>query len=230
MSDEQIKQNNHQHGAVPDDNLTDVAGQQASTEQDTATGEAEADIAETVEGEVLDADAPEAETAAAEGAAVAADTAADITELRQRLEAAEAQVAEHKDQWLRSVAEFKNYKRRTETERADMIKKAGSSVLLKLLPIIDDFERAADSVPEEIASHSWWSGTQLIGQKLRTLLESEGVKPIEALGEDFDPNFHEAVMYEEAEGQDGKVTAELQKGYRLHDHVLRPAMVKVGKG
>jgi molecular chaperone GrpE len=226
MSDEQVKQNSQQASPAPDE----AASQQAEAGQHqaaNATAPAEPE-AETVEGEVLSAD--EAETMAAEGAAAAEAAEEDIADLRRRLEEAEAQVAEHKDQWLRSVAEFKNYKRRTETERADMIKKAGSGVLLKLLPIVDDFERAADSVPEEIANHSWWSGTQLIGQKLRTLLESEGVTPIESVGEEFDPNVHEAVMYEEAEGQDNKVTAELQKGYRLHERVLRPAMVKVGKG
>lgn len=220
MSDEQAKQNNQQASPAPDE----AASQPEHAHANNTTAPAAAET-ETVEGEVLSAE--EAEAMAAEAAEAAAG---DLADLRRRLEEAEAQVAEHKDQWLRSVAEFKNYKRRTETERADMIKKAGSSVLLKLLPVVDDFERAADNVPEEIANHPWWSGTHLIGQKLQTLLESEGVTPIEAVGEEFDPNIHEAVMYEEAEGQDNKVIAELQKGYRLHERVLRPAMVKVGKG
>jgi molecular chaperone GrpE len=95
---------------------------------------------------------------------------------------------------------------------------------------MDDFERAIANIPSEIAETPWWGGTQLIAQKLRTILESEGVKPIEAVGQDFDPNLHEAVLYEEAEGQEGKVIAELQKGYKLGDRVLRPSMVKVGRG
>jgi molecular chaperone GrpE len=223
MSDEQVKQNSQQASPAPDE----ATGQPEHAHAHNTTAPAAPDT-ETVEGDGLSAE--EAEAMAAEGAAAAEAAEGDIADLRRRLEEAEAQVAEHKDQWLRSVAEFKNYKRRTETERADMIKKAGSSVLLKLLPIVDDFERAADNVPEEIANHPWWSGTHLIGQKLQTLLESEGVTPIEAVGEEFDPNIHEAVMYEEAEGQDNKVIAELQKGYRLHERVLRPAMVKVGKG
>jgi molecular chaperone GrpE len=85
-------------------------------------------------------------------------------------------------------------------------------------------------VPPEIESHSWWEGTKLILHKLHALLESENITPIDALGEDFDPNLHDAVLYEEAEGQDGKVVAELQKGYRVGERVLRPTMVKVGKG
>jgi molecular chaperone GrpE len=163
-----------------------------------------------------------------EEAAEASENSAQA--LQQRLEQAEKEAQEYKDQWLRAVADFKNYKRRTDIERGELIKSASSSLILKLLPIIDDFERAAASVPPEIATHPWWEGTKLIEQKLRTILESEGVTAIEAEGTDFDPNWHEAVMYEEASGQDGKVTAELQKGYRLNDRVLRPSMVKVGKG
>ncbi|MFQ3662527.1 MAG: nucleotide exchange factor GrpE, partial [Chloroflexaceae bacterium] len=166
---------------------------------------------------------------AANDAATAADTApaAEATgathdELQTRLAEAEAQAAEYKDQWLRAAADYKNFKRRVEIERAELIRSASSALLLKLLPVMDDFERAIANIPPEIAETPWWGGTQLIAQKLRTILESEGVKPIEALGQDFDPNLHEAVLYEEAEGQEGKVIAELQKGYRLGDRVLRP--------
>lgn len=152
------------------------------------------------------------------------------SDLTQRLEEAEKQANDFKEQWLRAMADFKNYKRRVETERTELVRNASVSLILKLLPIVDDFERAAGSIPPEVAETPWWQGTQLVLQKLRTILESEGVTPIDALGSDFDPNLHDAVMYEEAEGQDGKVTAELQKGYRLNDRVLRPTMVKVGKG
>lgn len=156
--------------------------------------------------------------------------ASDVSDLQQRLQHAEQDSREYKDQWLRAVADYKNFKRRAELERAELIRSASVGLVVKLLPIIDDFDRAAASVPPEIEPHAWWAGTKLIAQKLRTILESEGVTPIEALGQDFDPTLHDAVMYEEAEGQDGKVIAEFQKGYRVHDRVLRPAMVKVGKG
>ncbi|NTW03071.1 MAG: nucleotide exchange factor GrpE [Oscillochloris sp.] len=157
-------------------------------------------------------------------------TNADFAELEARLVKAESQAAEYKDQWLRATADYKNFKRRAETERAELIRSAGASLLLKLLPVVDDFDRAIANIPAEIAESSWWGGTQLIAQKLRTIIESEGVKAIEALGQDFDPNVHEAVLYEDSEGQDGKVVAELQRGYKLYDRVLRPAMVKVGRG
>ena len=155
---------------------------------------------------------------------------ASAAELQQRLEQAEAQAAEYKDQWLRATADYKNYKRRTDQERGELIRNASSGLILKILPVVDDFDRAVASVPPDVAATSWWAGMQLIDQKLRTILESEGVRPIEALGQEFDPNCHHAVIYEETEGQENKVVAELQKGYTVHDRVLRPTMVKVGKG
>ncbi len=156
--------------------------------------------------------------------------AAELQDLQQRLAQAEKEAADYKDQWLRAAADYKNFKRRADTERAELIRSASSGLLIKLLPIVDDFDRSIANIPAEIVATPWWGGTQLIAQKLRTLLESEGAKPIEALGQDFDPNLHEAVIYEDAEGQDGKVIAELQRGYKLNDRVLRPTMVKVGKG
>ena len=96
--------------------------------------------------------------------------------------------------------------------------------------MVDDFDRAAASAPQDITSSQWFNGFKLIAQKLQTVLESEGVMPIEALGQEFDPNQHEAVIYEEGgDGADVRVVAELQKGYKLRDRVLRPTMVKVGK-
>jgi len=151
-------------------------------------------------------------------------------DLQARLARAEKEAAEYKDQWLRAAADYKNFKRRAEIERAELIRSAGADLILKLLPVVDDFDRAIASIPPEIAESSWWGGTQLIAHKLRLLLESQNVKAIEALGQDFDPNLHEAVLYEDAPGQDGKVVAELQKGYKLGERVLRPSMVKVGRG
>jgi molecular chaperone GrpE len=167
------------------------------------------------------------------------DTAAPDTErpqtpslddLQARIAQLEKESAEHKDNWLRAAADYRNFKRRADQERAELIRNASAGLVLKLLPVIDDMERALNSVPAEIAATSWFEGIRLIAQKLQTVLESEGVTPIEALGQDFNPHLHEAVIYEAAEdGQDGKVIAELQKGYKMRDRVLRPTMVKVGK-
>lgn len=162
------------------------------------------------------------------GAQAAAEEATDST-VDSRIAQLEKENAELKDQWLRAVADYKNFKRRVDQERADVIRNAGAGILLKLLPVLDDLERAMDSVTPEIGSSSWYSGFKLIQQKLNTLLESEGVTVIESVGTDFDPNFHEAVIYEDTQGQEGKVTADLQRGYKLRDKILRPSMVKVGK-
>jgi molecular chaperone GrpE len=154
----------------------------------------------------------------------------EIAALKAQLAQAEAQAAEFKDQWLRATADYKNFKRRTEIERAELIRSASADLLMKLLPVLDDFDMAQASIPAEVAETAWWGGTQLIAQKLRTIVEGQGLKQIDALGAEFDPNLHDAIAYEEAPGEDGKITAELRKGYKLHDRVLRPSMVKVGKG
>ncbi|GAB4114668.1 MAG: nucleotide exchange factor GrpE [Roseiflexaceae bacterium] len=153
----------------------------------------------------------------------------DIAALQERIAQLEKENAEHKDQWMRAVADYKNFKRRADAERSELIRGASANLLMKLLPIMDDLERAMGSVTPEVAESKWYAGFKLIPQKLGNVLESEGVTPIEALGQEFDPNLHEAVIYEEAEGQEGKVTGDLQRGYKLREKVLRPSMVKVGK-
>jgi molecular chaperone GrpE len=155
----------------------------------------------------------------------------ELAQLRARVASLEKEAADYKDQWLRAAADYKNFKRRTEAERSELIRSASAGLLLKLLPVVDDLERALSSVTPDIAATPWYNGFKLIPQKLQTILESEGVAAIEALGQDFDPNIHEAVIYEPAgDGQEGKVVGELQRGYKLRDRVLRPTMVKVGQG
>jgi len=159
------------------------------------------------------------------------DGVSELDQLKARVAQLEKEAAEYKDQWLRAAADYKNFKRRTDQERADIIRGASAGLVLKLLPVIDDLDRAISSVTPEVESSPWYAGFKLIPQKLQTVLESEGVVPIEAVGQDFDPNFHDAVIYEAAgPGQENKVVAELQKGYMQRDRVLRPTMVKVGRG
>jgi molecular chaperone GrpE len=153
-----------------------------------------------------------------------------INELEQRIAALELEAEENKSNWLRSVADFKNYKRRTEGEREELIRNAGAGLILKLLPVLDDLGRAMAHVPAEIDNNPWLNGVKQVQRKFEMLLEGAGVQPINAVGEEFDPNFHEAVMYEEAgDDQANKVVEELQRGYKLGEKVLRPTMVKVGK-
>lgn len=154
-----------------------------------------------------------------------------VEALQARIAELERENAELRDNWLRAVADYKNYKRRTEQERAELIRSASAALLLKLLPVMDDLERAMASVTPDVAETPWYGGFKLIPQKLQTILESEGVTRMQTVGEPFDPNRHEAIIYEPSEdGEDGKVIAELQHGYLLRDRVLRPAMVKVSQG
>ena len=147
--------------------------------------------------------------------------------LQRELDEVREQSEEYLHNWQRTAADFANYKRRTDEER-NAVGDFGKAVLItKLLGVLDDFDRALESVPEE-AHEGWVEGIRLVERKLRGVLESEGVTQIEALGQPFDPNLHEAVVYEETtEYPDNLVTAELQRGYRLRDRVIRPALVKV---
>jgi molecular chaperone GrpE len=153
-----------------------------------------------------------------------------LDELKQRLEAAEQEAAENKAAWQRSAADFSNYRRRTEQEREASLGLANEMLLLKLLAVVDDFDRALAAMPPELIHLGWVEGLWLVERKLRALLESEGVTPIEAEGKPFDPREHEAVMHEETDkAPDDTVIGELQRGYRIRDRVLRPALVNVAK-
>jgi molecular chaperone GrpE len=155
---------------------------------------------------------------------------AEVESLRESLQEEKAKAEDYLKNWQRSQADFINYKRRMEQERVEQTKFANATLILKILPVLDDFERASASLSREVESPAWLEGINLIERKLRFILEQEGVTPIEALGKDFDPQLHEAVMFEEGtDPQHGVVVAELQKGYKLHDRVIRPAMVKVGQ-
>ncbi len=131
------------------------------------------------------------------------------------------------DQLKRSLAEFANYRRRVDQERALARELSTRDLLRALVPIIDDFERALAAVPEDLREHPWVEGIRLIERKLQALLEREGVTPVEALGKPFDPGLHEAVATEPGSTQNIVVEV-YQKGYLHGQHLLRPAMVKVG--
>jgi molecular chaperone GrpE len=131
------------------------------------------------------------------------------------------------DQLKRSLAEFANYRRRVDQERGQARDYATRDLLRQLVPILDDLQRALQAVPADQAGTPWVEGVQLIERKLVALLEREGVTPIEALDQPFDPAIHEAVAVEPGRTQDTVVEV-YQTGYRHRDHLLRPAMVKVG--
>ncbi|MBF6613651.1 MAG: nucleotide exchange factor GrpE [Chloroflexi bacterium] len=144
--------------------------------------------------------------------------------------------AEYLDALQRERASFINYKRRAEQERAETVQYATTNLVKKLLPVVDDFDRALAAIPEaEREKNRWVEGIELIARKLHTLLEQEGIEPIEAMGQPFDPNLHEAVAFEDnTEGGNTNhvdtVSDVFAKGYKMRDRVIRPAMVKVSRG
>jgi len=150
------------------------------------------------------------------------------TNLIDELERERTRSAEYLDQAQRTRAELINYRRRMEQEMQVTRRYAAEHVIARLLPVIDDFHRAIDAVPQSDRENPWVQGVLLIERKMWSVLESEGVKPIEAVGKPFDPSVHEAVSVD-SDGGD-MVVEEFQRGYMLHDRLIRPAMVKVGQG
>jgi len=170
---------------------------------------------EIIEGEIIEEIEEEAEEVELEG-------------LQAELEQARVQATEYLDGWQRARAEFANYKKRVEAEREELKRTSTEALLLKLLPVVDDFERAFQTLPEDSTDATWVDGFKMIMRKLQGILESQDVEPIEAVDQPFDPLWHEAVMQEETdEHPDGYVIEEMQRGYRLGERVLRPSMVKV---
>jgi len=157
---------------------------------------------------------------------------ADIERLTSERDGAATERDEYLAALQRERAEFVNFKRRTAEERQAMIGLAGEGLISKVIALADDFDRAIEARPAAIADDPWVEGIAAIDRKLRQLLESEGVSPIEALpGMPFDPREHEAVASIPGSGHpDGSIAGELRRGYRLRDRVLRPALVAVAAG
>jgi molecular chaperone GrpE len=151
------------------------------------------------------------------------DPSPDPTDLKRQRD-------DYYDRLLRKTAEFDNYRKRTDRERIQLSEAAAADLLTELLPLVDDMERALKANAGQDGGESVRKGVELIHRQLLDILRKRGVKPIDALGADFDPHFHNAVTYEPAEGRrDGEVVEEFSRGYMLGDRLLRPAMVKVAK-
>jgi molecular chaperone GrpE len=147
---------------------------------------------------------------------------ADIAALRQEKDALQ-------DRLLRTAAEFDNYRKRVDRERRDLSEFAFADAMMELLPIVDNLERALQA-PAAGDAEAYRKGVEMIHKQLLDMLRRRGVKPIDTVGKDFDPNFHQAVIHEVSdEHREGEVIQELQRGYMLGDRLLRPAMVKVAK-
>ncbi|HUG55782.1 MAG TPA: nucleotide exchange factor GrpE [Candidatus Limnocylindrales bacterium] len=142
--------------------------------------------------------------------------------------------AEREDELTRDLqrlaADFANYRKRNEAERIDFAKYAKADLIARLLDVLDGYDRALATVPEDLADRPWVQGISLVERKLRGILEAEGLEPIPTVGAAFDPYVHEAVATVPSEAPEGTVVEEHQKGYRIHDRVVRPALVAVSKG
>lgn len=152
----------------------------------------------------------------------------DAEVLRQSLLEEKTKAEEYLANWQRSQADFINYKRRSEKEKEELGEYSRAAIVQCILPILDDFERAISAVPDEAVDSNWVEGVRMIEKKLRTILESEGLSCIEAIGEPFDPYQHEAVRQDS--GDEGIVLDEVQKGYKFNDKVIRASQVVVGNG
>jgi molecular chaperone GrpE len=194
-----------------------------------AVEEAEKSLVETPEGieqaPVEDAEQP----LPAEGEEEQA--ADELTILREELEEVKTREAEYLDGWQRARAELANARKRFQREREQTYANARADVLARLLPIVDDLERAFETLPHNLSNLTWIQGMVLIQRKLQLLLEQDGVVAIEAVGQEFDPFLHQAVTHEPSSTVPvGHIISELQKGYRLDERVLRPSMVRVSAG
>jgi molecular chaperone GrpE len=157
---------------------------------------------------------------------------ADIETLRSQADASRQQADEYLGALQRERAEFLNFKRRTAEERQRDLGLAAEDLIRKVLALADDFDRAIDARPDSIATDPWFEGVSAIDRKLRQLLESEGVTPIDAApGTPFDPRDHEAIANVPGTGRpEGEIVEHIRRGYRLRDRVLRPALVAVAAG
>ena len=146
------------------------------------------------------------------------------------LAAAKEEAAQHLDNYLRAQAELANARKRFEKQRAMTYVNANADMVSKLLPVLDDYERALDTVPEAVSEDAWYQGIQLVYRKLLGVLEAMGVAEIEALNQPFDPHVHEALGQESSdEVESGNVSRVMQKGYQIGDRVVRPSLVYVAE-
>jgi len=170
------------------------------------------------------------ETENLESAAVPPPSDGEVQALQNDLQQARAKADEYLDGWQRARAEFANYKKRVDRERDQVQQNASGNIIKRYLDILDDLDRALKNRPQSGDGVSWAEGIELIYRKFLAILESEGVKVIDAEGKVFDPNLHEAISQEDSpEHESGTVIEMLQKGYTLGDRVLRPARVRVAK-
>ena len=202
-------------------------------EKDLEKGNLEEEVKETETPETAEAAEESAEEAAAEETAEEAEDGKEGKKEKKgffskKKDPRDTQIEELTDRLKRNMAEFDNFRKRTEKEKSVMYEIGVKDVISKILPVVDNFERGLAAIPEEMKGTPVEDGMEKIYKQLMKTLEDMGVKPIEAVGKEFDPNFHNAVMHTEDENLgENTVAAEFQKGYTYRDSVIRHSMVQV---
>ena len=201
-----------------------MADLENQVEQETSEAMTEEVQEETVESvEETAEEKPAKETKKADKKKAKADKKSDA-----KCEAMQAKIDELEDRVKRQMAEFENFRKRTDKEKTMMFETGAKSVIEKILPVVDNFERGLATIPEEDENSGFASGMKMIYKQMMDEMDKLGVKPIEAVGQEFDPNFHNAVMQVESEEyESGVVAQELLKGYMYHESVVRHSMVAV---
>ena len=203
------------------------AAEEQDAAQEAAGEDTEAVAEETVEEEAAsEASEEEAlEETAEEGSEKGAK---GLFKRKPKKDKKDEQIEELKDKLTRQMAEFDTFRKRTEKEKSQMYEIGAKDIIEKILPVVDNFERGIAAVPEDEKANPFAEGMEKIYKQLMTTLEEIGVKPIEAVGQEFDPDFHNAVMHvEDEEVGENIITEEFQKGYLYRDSVVRHSMVKV---
>ncbi|HUG05092.1 MAG TPA: nucleotide exchange factor GrpE [Candidatus Limnocylindria bacterium] len=157
------------------------------------------------------------------------ETHGAVADVEPEAPAVQARVEELTSDLKRMTADFANYRKRNDAERTEFAKFAKADLIARLLDVLDGYDRALATVPDDLRGLPWVEGMWLVERKLRSILDAEGLEPIDSLGKPFDPYLHEAVAHVESDETEGTVTQEHQKAYRLHDRVIRPALVTVAK-
>ena len=202
-------------------------GEEAVEAQKAAEQEEDAE-AESVSGEQKAEGEADSEEGASEEEPEKAEEEPEKMKKKKKKEKWEERIEELEDRVKRQMAEFDNFRKRTEKEKSHMYEVGAKDVIEKILPVVDNFERGLASVPEDQKSDPVIDGMEKVYRQLMTILTDLGVTPIEAVGEEFDPNYHNAVMHvEDEELGENVVAEEFQKGYMYRDTVIRHSMVKV---
>ena len=203
--------------------------------KDTKSKDAEDSAAASQEAELQSAAATEAndESGSASDSEDASglmreELQAEVATAQEALAGKEEELQQVRESLARARADFANFRRRTQQEQEEQAKFGTALLVAEFLPILDNFERALDTIPRELRFFSWLQGVDLVHQMARNVLEKRGLQPIDTQDKPFDPNFHEVVLREGEDDDEVVVLEELQKGYVMYDRVLRPSLVKVG--